>query len=309
MNKRDKSMDISAAIGSLINTDSPIFDYTTEEVEKMMTSLGKENIAVMQTAGIYNGDAEALFVANMFCAESGILDNADDEYLAEFYSGFKRLNADSFMNNPYISAVKYDEIKCGNITLTYGKYEKGELFQYDMPDFSKSVVVPKIGFFTKEVKFPTIYEGNMPWMSVCPSETSTIDPFITKAFGNVLVLGLGLGYFPFRIATLEKVKKIVIVEINESIIDLFKKNIFPFFPNKEKFEFIRADALKYMAEIKNGDFDYCFADIWEGVQDGLPLYEKIKANEKRLKTIEFDYWIEPQLIAYKQYIEEKEAAL
>ncbi len=308
MNKREKSMEISAAIGSLINTDSPIFDYKTEEVECMMDSLG-ESITVMRDAGMYNGDPETLFVANMFCTESGLLDNADDDYLAEFYSGFKRLDKGAFVNNPYIFAVKYSEVKCGNLLLTYGKYEKGELFQYDMPDFSKPIVVPKVGFFSEEVKFPTIYEGNMPWMSVCPSETSTIDPFIEKAFGNVLVLGLGLGYFPFRIAPLAKVKKIIIVEINSGIIDLFKKHVFPFFPNKEKFEFVCADALKYLSEVNDGYFDYCFADIWEGVHDGLPLYEKIKSNEKRLKAIQFDYWIEPQLIAYKQYIEEKESGI
>ena len=308
MNKREKSMEISAAIGSLINTDSPIFDYKTEEVECMMDSLG-ESITVMRDAGMYNGDPETLFVANRFCTESGLLDNADDDYLAEFYSGFKRLDKGAFVNNPYIFAVKYSEVKCGNLLLTYGKYEKGELFQYDMPDFSKPIVVPKVGFFSEEVKFPTIYEGNMPWMSVCPSETSTIDPFIEKAFGNVLVLGLGLGYFPFRIAPLAKVKKIIIVEINSGIIDLFKKHVFPFFPNKEKFEFVCADALKYLSEVNDGYFDYCFADIWEGVHDGLPLYEKIKSNEKRLKAIQFDYWIEPQLIAYKQYIEEKESGI
>ena len=185
--------------------------------------------------------------------------------------------------------------------MTYATYEKGEIFQYDMPDFDKSIVVPKVGFFDGSVRFPTIYEGEMPWMSVCPSETSTIDPFINKAFGKVLVLGLGLGYFPFLIAESDKVEKIVIVEINQGIIDLFRNNIFAFFPHKEKFEFVHADALKYLEEVNNSDFDYCFADIWEGVADGLPLYKKIKEQDERLDGIEFDYWIEPQLKAFDKY--------
>ena len=300
MNGREKSMGLSAFIGNVINSSSPIIEYDDKNVKAFIASLG-DDIDSFGELGAYNGDSEAFYVANAFAGKLGLWEQADDEFIFKFLGTVKKLSSAEFCKNPFISAVKYKETKCGDLLLTYATYEKGEIFQYDMPDFDKSIVVPKVGFFDGTVKFPTIYEGEMPWMSVCPSETSTIDPFINKAFGKVLVLGLGLGYFPFRIAESDKVEKIVIVEINQGIIDLFTDNIFPFFPHKEKFEFVHADALKYLEGVNNSDFDYCFADIWEGVADGLPLYKKIKEQDERLDGIEFDYWIEPQLKAFDKY--------
>ena len=297
MNKKEKSMRLSAFIGNVINSSSPIIEYNEKAIDEFISDIG-EDIGTFCELGAFGGDREAFYVANFFAGKLGLWEQADDKYIFKFLGNAKKLCASEFCENPFIKAVKYKEVKCGNLLLTYATYEKGEIFQYDMPDFSSSIVVPKIGFFDGTVKFPTIYEGEMPWMSVCPSETSTIDPFIDKAYGNVLVLGLGLGYYPFRIAELDKVKKITIVEINQGIIDLFRNNIFPFFPHKEKFEFVCADAIKYLEALGDNKFDYCFADIWEGVEDGLPLYERIKKEEARLSGIKFDYWIEPQLIAF-----------
>lgn len=305
MNK-ERSMDVSAAIGNYINTNSPIINYSDKDLSVLLETIGNDNLQAMREAGIYKDCPEELYVASSFCGTTGLLAGVDDDYLIKLYSCTKKFDAKEFYSNSYISTVKYESVKCGNLFLTYGKYEKGEIFQYDMPDFSERLIVPKIGFFDSEVIFPTIYEENMPWMSVCPSETATIDPFVARAHGNVLVLGLGLGYYPFRIADLQNVDKIVIVEINEGIIDLFKKNIFPFFPCKEKFIFVCDDAIKYLSKLKGREFDFCFADIWEGVADGLPLYKKIKEQETRLKKVEFCYWIEPQLKAFERYMEEND---
>ncbi len=299
---KEKSIDVSASIGRYINENAPVIKYTKKDVDELIASIGSDGLSVMKDAGMYDGDPETLYVASTFCGGTGLNEKVDDDFLVDFYSNVKKLDAADFLSNPYVSAVRYKEVRCGKLFLAYSKYVPGELFQYDMPDFDKRLVVPKIGFFTEEVRFPTIYEGNMPWMSVCPSETSTIDPYIEKASGNVLVLGLGLGYYPFRIAELEKVNKIVIVEINYGIIDLFKKNVFPFFPHKEKYEFVCADAVAFLKELPNdGRYDYCFADIWEGVLDGLKFYDAIKEQEERLTATKFGYWIEPQLKAFKKY--------
>lgn len=303
---KERSMDISAAIGDYINTNSPVINYTDEDLKTMLDSIGEDSLAVMKEAGMYSGCPEELYVASSFCGTTGLLARVDDDYLAKLFSCTKKFDSKAFCNNPYVSSVKYKSVKCGNLYLTYGHYEKGEVFQYDMPDFGERLVVPKLGFFDGKVDFPTIYEGNMPWMSVCPSETATIDPFVKLAHGSVLVLGLGLGYYPFMIASLEAVEKIVIVEINEGIIELFKKYVFPFFPCREKFTFVCADAVKYLEGLNGGEFDFCFADIWEGVRDGLPLYKKIKAQESRLLGVDFCYWIEPQLKAFERYREEND---
>lgn len=45
---------------------------------------------------------------------------------------------------------------------------------------------------------------------------------------------------------------------------------------KQKIKIVCADAIKYMASVKKGEYDYCFADIWEGAEDGADRYIAIK---------------------------------
>lgn len=230
----------------------------------------------------------------------------DEELFNLFLDNFKILKAREFYHNKYIQNVNFESAKIGNFILTYSKYEKGEIFQREMPNFTSSPLFLKLSCFDDEVYFPTIYENNIPWMSVCPSEISSIDIHIPKAHGRVLVLGLGLGYYPYMISLREEVKEITIIEINPTIIQLFNKNILPFFEEKKKINVIEGDAIEYLKNVKIGDYDYCFADIWINQFDGSPLYLKIKENEERLKPMEFSYWIEDEIKEYLKVAKNKD---
>ena len=99
---------------------------------------------------------------------------------------------------------------------------------------------------------------------------------------------------------MEKVKSITIVEISENIIILFEKYILPQFEHKEKIKLVHADAIEFMKTVERDEYDYCYADIWEGQVDGAPLYKQIKQHENRLPYTRFAYWIEDEI---KWYIE------
>lgn len=53
-----------------------------------------------------------------------------------------------------------------------------------------------------------------------------------------------------------------IIEKETEIIDLFNSYILPQFAHKDKITVIQADAFEYMSTLDDGQFDYCFADIW-----------------------------------------------
>lgn len=132
-------------------------------------------------------------------------------------------------------------------------------------------------------------------MSVCPSEISSMQQPIAQAHGNVLVLGLGLGYYPLMISEKKEVSTITIIEIQPEIIQLFKEHLLPQFPHKDKIRIITADAFRYLSSVSTGDYDFCFADIWENQIDGAKCYVHIKEEEKRLVGTEFSYWIEDSI--------------
>ncbi len=295
MNK-EKSLQLQQHITSIIINDVPYFPYTNKDLENAKKLYTSEMLLALSDDGFYDGDFEKFFIINNFLNATFVKQYADKEYLSLIFKNAKKFTKQWFLDDKYLQAIKkVPTVKIGNLLLTNCDYAKGEFFQYDYPDFTKPLVVPKLGFFTEDVTFPTIYEGDVPWMSICPSEIYSMQQQIDLAYGKVLVLGLGLGYYPFMVSLKEQVKSITIVEIEPTIIDLFEKYILPYFPYKDKIKIVKADAIAYLSKANNKDYDFCFADIWESQIDGAVHYKNIKPYEKTLTNTKFTYWIEDQI--------------
>lgn len=274
------------------------------------------------TAPVLPGRAESSKVRELISRTFFSSEGSDSKlFLDELEEEVRCLSPDEFEQDPYIRAMRDlpEKTVCGRFTLAKVRYEAGELFAYDAPKTSElseraakeKLMVPRIGFFPRSVSFPAVYEEQIPWMSICPSEMNTLKEPIRHARALVqgrkecrmLVLGLGLGYFPFLLAQEETVREIVIVEYSGEIIRLFQEYLLPRFPFRGKIRIIEADAFDYLRKVQPGEFDYVFADTWESQFDGAKDYTRIRRQEKRLdrsaeKKTEFSYWIEPQIRAY-----------
>lgn len=295
---KQRSMQISAQIGNIIAKNAPKIKYSPADLKRAKRELGADGIEELREIGLLAEDFELFYVIREFCSDISLGDVADGDYIIRLFKNAKKSDAFEFESNPYISSVKLPTVISGDILLTCSEYSRGEIFQYDMPDLSADIITPRLGFFDRAVSFPSIYQGSVPWMSVCPSEINSMRDQIEAAHGRVLVLGLGLGYYPFMISEKSSVESIVIVELQQSIADIFNAHILPHFTQKSKIKVIVADAIKYLEDINEGDFDFCFADIWEGVIDGAEAYKKILPHERRLKSTEFTYWIEDQIKSF-----------
>ncbi len=299
MNKND-SEKISALIAKVIVESAPCVEYTDEDVAKFEASMSEDEKAALRSDGLLGDDFEHYYVVRKLCDMLCLNAVADREYIKRLFLESRRLSAKAFYHDPYINEISVPDIKIGDFLLLNSFYDKGEIFQYDMPDLESDIVVPKIGFFDAPVSFPSIYEGDMPWMSVCPSEINSMKEQMDAAHGRVLVLGLGLGYYPFIVSKKENVESVVIIERQPEIIRIFEDHILPSFSHKEKITVVQADAYEYLGNLHDGEFDFCFADIWEGQTDGASAYLKIKKHADALPNTEFTYWIEKEI---KWYIE------
>lgn len=210
-----------------------------------------------------------------------------DEYCAK---RIKCLEPKEYLNNKYVQTIKtigrYKQYSLRNIT-----YEPYQTFAYDEISVSKDYKeYSAIGYFKKPFSYLALCEGNNIWMSLNPNEIETMKPFIDKGHGNVLVLGLGMGYVPFMMALKDEVKHITIIEKDQNIINLFNNLLFPHFINKNKITIIKDDAISYVS--KNSKYDYIFADLWHTPEDGLDLYIELKRINK-----DIDCWLETSLKA------------
>ena len=222
----------------------------------------------------------------------------DNEYILQtyVYPNINELDIDEFLNNPYYKSIHINNIKLGQYELINDKYFPYEIFASDdikvRDDYTEQT---SLGFFKKEISFIALNYRGVTWMSVNPNEIKTMEKAINSAKGNVVVFGLGLGYYPYMISLKKEVTKITIIEKDKNIIKIFKEYILPQFEYKDKITIIETDALEYIKHPLKHDFAY--VDLWHNAEDGLNLYTKFKSIEKDNPNCQFAYWLEDAFYA------------
>ncbi len=257
-----------------------------------------EAIREVAAGGLSNSHAYALLLATV-CGLS--VEGRDRAYFESYFLPMvKELDPVPFENDPYYQAVKIAEAKAGRWELRNQRLKAGEAFVCDdLKVFPDGRMLPQLGFFMRDFHYPAILEDGREWMTLQPNETVTTRPAVEGASGRVLTLGLGLGYFAFSAAEKETVTSVTVIERSADAARLFERFILPHIPHKEKIRVIVRDAFDFLdQEMKVGDFDFCFADIWHDAGDGLSLYHRLKGYEARFPKTIFSYWIEDTLRCY-----------
>lgn len=256
-----------------------------------------DDIREIMSAGISEEAAFALLIANA----SGLdTTGADKIFFNDYFPYiFHRLDAAEFTENPYYKNIRFPEKKLESIEFGMRSYMPYEGFICnDMIEMPDGRLLPQIGFFAREFRYPAIFEKGIEWMTVTPNETRTLQGPAEQAHGKVLTYGLGLGYYPYMISKKAEVESVDIVEINSTTIELFRRYILPQFPHRNKIRLITGDAIEYMKTISYGQYDFIFADLWHDAGDGKLLYLKIKEFEEKYPHTEFAYWIEKTIKCY-----------
>lgn len=145
--------------------------------------------------------------------------------------------------------------------------------------------------FNKPYQATALRQNGEFWMTDNPAEANTTDPCVEKAHGNVLTFGLGIGYFVYMCLLKPEVKSVTVVELSESVINMFKKYILPQFPKDKEVHIIHGNAFDYFNKDFIDQFDYTFVDVWKNHEDGYGMIEKML--EQYLPPYEdVDFWIE-----------------
>ena len=244
---------------------------------------------------IKEGLNEKEAMMNAFCKAFDIdYEDEENKDVMDSYilSNLKKLNPSDYSNDEYTKSIKVTG-KYKKYALKFIDYESYQLFAYDDISLEGDKENSRIGYFNQKFSYLALTEGNNIWMSLNPNEIETMKPFIAKAKGDVLVLGLGMGYVPFMMAIKPEVKSITIIEKDPEIIALFNSLLYPHFKNKEKINIVQDDAVAFTSrKVNQYKYDYIFADLWHSPEDGLPLFVSLKRNNR-----DIDCWLEVSMYA------------
>ncbi len=216
------------------------------------------------------------------------------------FGSCKRMDYQSFSDNPYSKRIQIHDFSFGNWRLIDNYFAPYEGFLFDDIEADETNYYSEkspLGFFNRKSPYLTVEENSQVWMSITPHEINTMREPIRKACGKVVTYGLGLGYFAYMCSLKKSVSRIDVIEKDNKVIRLFREIILPHFEYREKINIIPFDAFKY-AEKKapQEKYDYSFFDIYHSTEEALPLYLKMKAMEKLSPKTIHDYWIEDSIL-------------
>ena len=209
------------------------------------------------------------------------------------------VNTEKIANDPYISKITIPDIKKGSFSLTHSKFAKNSLFVLDNrygDGIFTSIDLPVAACMDNDYEYPLLDEDGKVWMSIAPSEIVTMQNDIRSAHGNVLALGLGLGYYPYVVSLKENVSHVTVVEKSNDIADLFEEYLLPQMESRGKITIVRQDAFAFVGDSADGAFDTCFSDIWVSGDD-LDTYLKMKFACGKFRKTETSFWIENRFLS------------
>lgn len=296
--KITKNKDIKAKIEELVENNN--LNYALSEM--FLYAIGNREILSKEeiefVAKKYNVDINDLVLKYLCDFWEIDPENDENDFIYQTYIAPNIFLADieKFKSNPYYKSIKPVETKYKGYSLTYDHYAPYELFAYDDIEVDSNYIEhSKLSYFYDEYKFLAINYNDVTWMSVTPNEIKTMESAIKKAHGDIIVFGLGLGYFAYMASLKLEVKNITIIENDENIINLFINNLLPLFENKAKIKIINNDALKVIKQPLK--YDFAFVDLWHNAEDGIDLYFAFKKEEKNHPNVEFSYWLERSFYA------------
>lgn len=298
MEQRQLNQRIGLGISGPASTDEIVFDDYAN-----LKKYARHFQQTMQHQGITYSEDESVIamMINSIAAQQLNLPEGELPFPAILIDDIIRescvFHRGCFDENAYLKNIHFEDQSLGHFQLTHDSFAKYETVMYTVPvSKHKGIMIPRIGTFDHRFHYPCIKEDGQTWMSVTPNEILTMEKPIADAHGNVLTLGCGMGYYAYMVSEKETVEHITIVEKEPAVIELFKTYILPQFSHKDKVSIVQSDAFEYMNTLEDGNFDYCFADIWIGNNDTIP-YLKLKSICKKFKQMTMSYWIEDSLVA------------
>ena len=223
----------------------------------------------------------------------------EDRFLEEQYlrPGLRQMDVARWLENPFYRNIRIEPSVCDGWELAWEEYQPYELFLRDDLILTDDLLqIPAIGYFPESFRYPSVLQDGREWMSIKPSEIESSQAAVDAATGRVVTFGLGLGYFAYMAARKSDVRSVTVVERDPAVIALFREQILPQIPERDKITVIQSDAFDYLEhQMTSCQPDFVFMDIWHDIADGTPLYIRARQYESRFPHTRFTYWIERSL--------------
>lgn len=162
--------------------------------------------------------------------------------------------------------------RAGHTLLTWWGAQVGTVL------FDTDVIIPAL----YQVRGPddpgTGHWCETPWMSLTPAELLTLRPGTRKAKGRTIVAGLGLGHQLIEVSRRVGVKRVILVELDQELVDWIMPQIRPHM--RKPVEIHVGDAYEIIPSLRA---DVALIDIFPGYGDGFGRVAELAKQSPKIK--------------------------
>jgi hypothetical protein len=132
-----------------------------------------------------------------------------------------------------------------------------------------------------------LFYDEVTWMSTARDEIDSQAPHVATAFGQVVVMGAGMGVVLYNLLTMPQVKRVTLVERDPEVIELLRQSTgFEQWPGAEKLQIEIADALEYYPR---QPVDHLYVDIWATAGEAQVLTE-MQRIQSQVQAQQLGWW-------------------
>lgn len=213
-------------------------------------------------------------------------------------SEIKELKVTDYKNNPYLSNVHFDKCDFGKRTIEKLTYNPYECFLYDSLEIQASSFykeINKLGYFKEPLKYFEASNKDGDILAINPYEINVTAHELSSLKGDVLAVGLGLGYFTYLASLKDDINSVTTLENDVSLIEFFNENVAPIVKNTKIT--IANDNLSNYLKINNDKIDFVYITLSNDINKALKEYIEYKKLEKLYTKYIFIYHNEKLILA------------
>ena len=159
--------------------------------------------------------------------------------------------------------------QCIEVSKLYPAHLEVGNSKFDKIEFTKG---NRLDYYLETHKFPLenfpiarLKRNGNTWMSITPMELESHITHVLEATGDVLVGGLGMGYYITQIVAKADVRSVTVIEKDIEVIQAYKKLIEsnPTAFDNSKLHIMHGDMFDLIPKLdKKFEYNYAYLDIW-----------------------------------------------
>lgn len=159
--------------------------------------------------------------------------------------------------------------------------------------FDTDVIIPALYQCRPDDERRDGYWRPQPWMSLTPAELMTLRPGTRLSKGRTLVAGLGLGHQLIEVSKRIQVKRVILVELDQELVDWILPVVRPHM--RKPLQVVVGDAYEVIPTL---EADVALIDIFPGYGDGFQRVRELAAMSPKIKK--FWGWGESEMTGLAQ---------